>query len=149
MIQELQTYHLFLERIRSSALKSIEGLSDEQLNWRPREGYNSLGLLINHMAWAEKQWIGEHVGKIKVNRNRNAEFEPRTFTQQGLTSVQNEAAALTKKVFEDLKSEQLASGEKLAVSGYDYDIRGAILHIMTHLSHHEGQTILLRKLLNY
>jgi uncharacterized damage-inducible protein DinB len=37
--------------------KGIEGLSIEQLEWQPRPGMNSIGVLLTHTALTEAWWI--------------------------------------------------------------------------------------------
>ncbi|RMF87674.1 MAG: DUF1572 domain-containing protein [Nitrospinota bacterium] len=74
MHPQIEKYHKKLEEIRDLTFQRIEGLNDAQINWAPKQGYNSIGVIIKHMLGAEKFWIGEKIGGTPVHRDRDDEF---------------------------------------------------------------------------
>ncbi|HVL33102.1 MAG TPA: DinB family protein [Actinomycetota bacterium] len=49
----------FLDYYRETMLATCEGLSDEQLRWKPAATANSLLALTLHLAYVEKWWFAE------------------------------------------------------------------------------------------
>ncbi len=47
----------WLQHLRESAVFKLEGLSEEQLRWRPVPAANPLGVIVVHLAYAERLWI--------------------------------------------------------------------------------------------
>jgi uncharacterized damage-inducible protein DinB len=47
----------WLTHLRESAIYKLEDLDDEQLRWRPVAGANSLGEIVVHLGYAERQWL--------------------------------------------------------------------------------------------
>ena len=47
----------WLQHLRDSALFKLEGLSPEQLRWRPAPTANSLGVIVVHLGYAERLWL--------------------------------------------------------------------------------------------
>ena len=54
---ELTMLRAWLRYLRASALRKIEGLSPEQLRWRPAPGANSAGAIIQHLGYGERWWF--------------------------------------------------------------------------------------------
>ena len=47
----------WLEHLRGSAIYKIEGLDPEQVRWKPTPTANSLGSLVVHLGFCERQWV--------------------------------------------------------------------------------------------
>ena len=54
---EFTMLRAWMRYLRASALRKIEGLSPEQLRWRPAPGGNSAGGIIQHLGYAERWWF--------------------------------------------------------------------------------------------
>src|SRR5579863_7262810 len=54
--------------------KTVEGLSEEQLWWRPNEASNSIGNLLLHLRGNVRQWLVTSFNRVEDRRNRPAEF---------------------------------------------------------------------------
>src|SRR6516162_7962199 len=56
-LAEMPMARAWLLHLRDSAVFKLEGLSAEQLRWRPAPGANSLGVIVVHLGYAERLWI--------------------------------------------------------------------------------------------
>jgi hypothetical protein len=56
-LDEIPMARAWLHHLRESAVFKLEGLSPEQLRWRPAPSANSLGVLVVHLGYAERLWI--------------------------------------------------------------------------------------------
>ena len=73
---------LFLQFSRNKLLeqywprlrKAVEGLSEEQVWWRPNEASNSIGNLILHLNGNVWQWLVASFNRLEDQRDRPAEF---------------------------------------------------------------------------
>src|SRR5579864_7942477 len=55
----------------------VEGLSDEQVWWRPNDASNSIGNLILHLDGNVRQWLIASFRRSDDSRDRPAEFRER------------------------------------------------------------------------
>src|ERR671915_1343435 len=84
MLAEAQALMEQFERIHAEIFKWSEGLTDDQLNWKPPiNDTNSIGNLMSHILGAEMFSVVERIGGQSVNRDRSAEFGDRV-TRDGL-----------------------------------------------------------------
>jgi len=67
LFDRLQELHVGIER-------AIEGLPQAALDWIPGPVMNSLCVLVEHVAGAERYWIGDVVAGEPSGRDRDAEF---------------------------------------------------------------------------
>jgi uncharacterized damage-inducible protein DinB len=56
-LDEMPMARAWLQHLRESALFKLDGLSAEQLRWRPAPAANSLGVIVVHLGYAERLWI--------------------------------------------------------------------------------------------
>ncbi|MBV8161132.1 MAG: DinB family protein [Acidimicrobiia bacterium] len=49
--------HAWMRYLRASAARKIDGLTPEQLRWRPAPGANSAGAIVQHLGYAERWWF--------------------------------------------------------------------------------------------
>jgi hypothetical protein len=54
---EMAMARAWLEKLRESAVYKLDGLSAEQLQWKPTPAANSLGTLVRHLGLAERLWF--------------------------------------------------------------------------------------------
>src|SRR4051794_35526736 len=52
----------------------VEGLTEEQLWWRPNDASNSIGNLLLHLNGNVRQWVVASFNREEDGRNRPAEF---------------------------------------------------------------------------
>lgn len=54
---EMAMDRAWLVHLRESAIYKLEGLDEQQLRWRPSPTANSLGEIVVHLGYAERQWV--------------------------------------------------------------------------------------------
>ena len=57
--------------------RCVEGLTDEDIWWRPNPASNSIGNLILHLAGNVRQWVVSGIGGAPDERKRAAQPSPR------------------------------------------------------------------------
>lgn len=155
MQNRISEYYNWLETLRKPILKLVREISEEELNFKPLDRTNSIGIILRHTCGAEKFWIGEVVGKIKSHRIRKNEFETNWIKKKDILRLLIETQKRTKKVFSNLKTEELE--QKRAVNLYlttsqkarDYGkvtVLWAIQHNLEHFAQHSGQIMYIHKL---
>ncbi len=56
-LDEMPMARAWLQHLRDSAIFKVEGLTPEQLRWRPAPTANSLGVIVVHLGYAERLWL--------------------------------------------------------------------------------------------
>jgi uncharacterized damage-inducible protein DinB len=124
----------------------VEGLSEEQLWWRPNEASNSIGNLLLHLSGNVRQWIVTSFTGRQDQRNRPAEFAERAGGPAGevlarLGATLDEAAAVLSRLTE----EDLLT--PMEIQGYHVTGLAAIYHVVEHFGMHYGQIVYIAKAL--
>jgi uncharacterized damage-inducible protein DinB len=134
------------ERVHNEIFKWSEGLSDDQLNWKPpAKDTNSIGNLISHILGAELFSVVNRVGGQPVNRDRSAEFSNRV-TREGLVQRR---AEVEKRLRETLAKVTEADLDRVVTTPNGEAPAGRFLiYLVSHVSGHMGQVIMTRKLLD-
>ena len=131
----------YLPKIR----RSLEGLTAEDIWWRPNENCNSIGNLILHLAGNVRQWIKAGVGGALDVRERQEEFDAEGGLTAGeLVDLLEGALQEVDAVLADLPLERLE--EPLEIQGLRVTVFGAVYHAVEHFSMHTGQILYLAKL---
>jgi uncharacterized damage-inducible protein DinB len=147
MLAQAQALGDQFERIHKESFKWIDGLSDDQLNWKPpaTDG-NSVGNLVSHILGAELAAVVERVGGQAVSRNRAAEFSSH-YTREALVARRAEVETLVRETLEKLTPADFER-KVSAQGGGETAVGSFLMYLISHLSGHMGQVILTRKLLD-
>jgi uncharacterized damage-inducible protein DinB len=134
------------QRVHDEIFKWSDGLTDDQLNWRPpaKDG-NSIGNLMSHILGAEMFSIVERIGGQAVGRDRSAEFSHRA-TRDGLVQRRTEVERRVRETLEKLTPADFA--RVVSAPGGETTVDKFLVYLVSHLSGHMGQVILTRKLLD-
>ena len=125
--------------------RSLEGLSDEDIWWRPNDSSNSIGNLLLHLCGNVGQWIVGGVGGREFERQRQQEFdERRLLPARELVSRIRQVLAEADEVLGRVDAEMLLS--KRQIQGYEMSVLEAIYHVVEHFGMHTGQVIYLSKM---
>ena len=125
--------------------RSLEGLSDEEVWWRPNEASNSIGNLLLHLCGNVMQWIVGGVGGREVERQRQQEFdERRQIPARELLSRIRRVLAEADEVLASVDAEMLLGRRE--IQGYDVSVLDAVYHVVEHFGMHTGQVIYLSKM---
>jgi len=138
------------EELWSSLLKAVEDVDDTLLQWRPGPEFNSVAILLRHLAGSERWWIGEAIGGISSRRVRNAEFAHDSPRRADVLNTVEEARVVTRRALANLTMQDLQAETSPTVTRGDPPKRPtklwALLHCLEHLGYHRGQVLLLLRL---
>ncbi len=129
----------------------IDGLSVEDLDWRPGAEMNSLCVLGVHVCAAERFWIGIGIDEVS-ERDRPAEFRASGYTLEGLKSLFAANMVFYESAFRQQNLSRLS--EVVDVSQYmdrpsQEVTRGyALLRGLDHTAEHLGHAGMTRQLLD-
>jgi uncharacterized damage-inducible protein DinB len=131
----------YLPKIR----RAVEGLTTEDLWWRPNRESNSIGNLILHLAGNVRQWVVGGIGGAPDVRKRQEEFDREGgITGEELLEVLEATLAEVDDVLADCSADRL--GEERVIQGLNVTVLRALYHVVEHFSMHTGQIIYLAKL---
>ncbi len=143
---------LFLEHSRKKLfgewwprLRSlVEGLTEEQLWWRPNDASNSIGNLLLHLSGNVRQWMVASFNRQEDRRNRPAEFAETAGGPPGpilaeLGATLEEAEAVVSRLTE---ADLLAPME---IQGYHVTGLVAVYQVVEHFGLHYGQIVYIAK----
>lgn len=132
IVSAINQTHVYIER-------TISGIDDKTLWLKPRSNMPSAANLLLHMAGTEHEWIGNKIGGIKLDRNRDFEFDA------------DEESAMTKA---DICKKLIGIWDQtrsvmLALHGDEKRINDSALFCLhyteNHLAYHVGQLVFVVK----
>jgi uncharacterized damage-inducible protein DinB len=143
-------------RLRDDYLVKIiaatDGLTDEQVWWRPNEATNSIGNLILHLCGNARQWIVAGIAGAPDIRDRAREFAERE------PITRDDLIGLLDTTVREVDARLNALDEALVTSnsdgplqrvcrpqGFVQTVLDAVFHVVEHFSYHTGQIVLLAK----
>ena len=145
---------LFLEHSRNKLFgewwprvrSTVEGLSDEQLWWRPNEASNSIGNLLLHLNGNVRQWMVASFNRQEDRRDRPSEFTEKAGGTAGevlarLGVTMDEAATVLSRLTE----EDLSA--PMEIQGYHVTGLAAVYQVVEHFGLHYGQIVYITKAL--
>jgi uncharacterized damage-inducible protein DinB len=123
----------------------LRQLSDEDVNWRPFAGANSIANVVTHLCGNVGQWVVSGVGGAAVTRDRPAEFA------QDLRATAGELIRkLEATVAEADRTIAAVTGETILaqrrIQGYEKTVLAAIFHAVTHFEGHTHQVVYVTRL---
>jgi uncharacterized damage-inducible protein DinB len=123
---------------------AVEGLSEEQVWWRPNEASNSIGNLVLHLNGNVRQWLVDSFNGADDRRDRPAEFA----ATGGMTAAPL-LARLGATIDEaDAVLGRLTGDELLApytIQGYHVRGLDAVYQVVEHFGLHYGQITYIAK----
>jgi uncharacterized damage-inducible protein DinB len=136
----------WLQHLRDSAVFKLEGLSAEQLRWRPAPGANSLGVIVVHLGYAERLWIRAIFAGEPMDMGwRDHMFElPEGWTRDDVVSFYRAETERVDTVLDRAASFDLPSQGDLRPT----TLRWAVLHLIEETARHVGHMDITRELLD-
>lgn len=145
---ELETLQSWLvnkfKEIERRWLAAVEQLGEEQLNWRPNEGSNSIANLVVHIRGNVAERISAGIHGEHATRDRDAEFESVVLNKADLIVLVREAFGLVVRVVENMTPQQFAGTQM--VRGQLRTNFDVLLQCATHFSERLGQVLYVAKL---
>src|SRR5262245_22276730 len=146
MLAEAQAVWEQFERVHNEIFKWSDGLTDDQLNWKPAaKDTNSIGNLMSHILGPEIFAIVDRISGQPVSRDRSAEFTnpiTRTDLLRRRAEVEERIHATLDKLTAADLSRVVATPNGQAPAGK------FLIYLVSHVSGHMGQVIMTRKLLD-
>jgi uncharacterized damage-inducible protein DinB len=131
----------YLPKIRGA----LEGLTAEDLWWRPNKESNSIANLILHLAGNVRQWVVGGIGGAPDVRKRQEEFDREGGIEvEELVELLEATLAEVDDVLADLPADRL--GEERVIQGLNVTVLQALYHVVEHFSMHTGQILYVAKL---
>jgi uncharacterized damage-inducible protein DinB len=137
---------LVLVRELTAFQREIEMFPDDELVWTAPPGIsNSAGNLALHVAGNLQHFVGAILGGSGYVRTREREFSRRSGTRAELVQELARASEVVSRVLPGVPTEALSRTFPDRVYGIEVPTRLFLLHLVTHLAHHLGQTGYLRR----
>jgi len=140
-------FDAYLDRLRElhgDVGKAVADLPPEALDWSPREGVNSIAVLIAHIAGSERYWIGEQAGGLAVQRDRDSEFRTQSNDAASLLALLQDSESLAEETLASMTPGQLAEKRGALGNGYEYSAAWALWHALEHAALHVGHIQIMR-----
>jgi uncharacterized damage-inducible protein DinB len=133
-----------LQELHDDMAKTMEGLSPEALDWSPKEGVNSIAVLIVHLTGSQRFHFAEVIGGEDIQRDRDAEFRVQGLAFDELTSrLNNNIAYIT----DELEKLSLIDLERKCMFRTRETTIGWVLgHSLKHTATHLGHIQVMRDL---
>jgi uncharacterized damage-inducible protein DinB len=146
----VQALAAHLEEVWDALLKEVAGVDETLFHWTAGREFNSVAILLRHLAGSERYWIGEAIGGIPSHRVRDKEFEHDRPRREDVLRAVEEARRVTRQVLAPLTMADLEAEAALSGAGGTAPRRRtklwSLLHYIEHLGYHRGQGLLLLKL---
>jgi uncharacterized damage-inducible protein DinB len=133
-----------LYRMRLNVLLAVRDLNEEQLWYRLGPDVSAIGNLLMHLRGSEHQWIGNKIGGIPLQRDRDHEFAARRGKDLGeLIRDIEDTERQTRSTLSALSTETILAFR----SDQGYSIEFILHYMIQHFSLHLGQIIAVREYL--
>jgi uncharacterized damage-inducible protein DinB len=136
----------WLQHLRDSAVFKLEGLSADQLRWRPAPAANSLGVIVVHLGYAERLWIRAIFAGEPMDMGWRAHmFElPEGWSRDDVVAFYRAETAQADAVLDQASSFDLPSRAGFRPT----TLRWAVLHLIEETARHVGHMDITRELLD-
>ena len=136
----------WLQHLRDSAIYKLEGLTGDQLRWRPAPSANSLGVIGVHLGYSERLWLRAIVAGERMDMAwRSRMFElPDEWGVDEVVSFYREESARADAVLDAASSfDQPSAGDLRPTT-----LRWAVFHVIEETARHVGHMDITRELLD-
>jgi Protein of unknown function (DUF664) len=147
---EIDSFRIRFEYEFGRLLKTIDGLDDEAVNWKPAApGANSLLVLVTHTLGSAEDHVVRVAAGMTVVRNRDAEFA----AKGGTTHLASRAEEVRRRIGEALSTLEGRLDEERDVPFREWPaqkatVRDRLINSVAHTVEHVGHAQLTRDLLN-
>ena len=133
-------------RYRATAEEALAQVPDEALNRVPLPDGNSLAMLVRHLSGNLTSRFTDFLTSDgeKPWRNREGEFEERSYTREEVEKRWQEGWSVLAQVLEQLSKEDL--DRTVRIRGQELTVHAALARSLAHLSYHVGQMVLLARM---
>lgn len=144
--QQIDTFWGYISRSIDRIIVCLDGLPEDDLNWRPIETANSLYVLATHiLGTTEENIVGTLCGQ-QVERQREAEFAASGASAEPIQSKWSELRIRIEQCLEHLPSGELDRKREHPRRG-QLTGREVLIVVARHAAEHMGQAEFTRDLL--
>ncbi len=134
-----------LRNMHGKIVHCLGQLSDEDLNWRPFAGANSIGNIVTHLCGNVTQWIVDGVIERPSRRNRPGEFAQDLVV--GREKLLSDLAAVVRAADETIAGVTADTAlSPRRIQGWDETPLSAIFHAVSHFEGHTHQIVYITRL---
>jgi uncharacterized damage-inducible protein DinB len=143
---EMTMSRAWLTHLRESAIFKLEDLDYEQLRWKPAPAANSLGGIVVHLGYAERQWLRAIFAGEPMDMSwREHMFEvPDGWSVDDVVSFYRSESAAADAVLDGANSIDLPSSGNLRPT----TLRWVVTHMIEAIARHVGHMDITRELLD-
>ena len=138
-------YLSHMQRLRDDALRDLESLPQEAMDWVPALEMNSFCALVVHMTSAERYWIGDVAGGKSLGRTREQEFQARGLKKEILVDMVRTTYEDTCEIVQKLSLEDLATKRISLLINREVTVGWALAKALMHTSLHVGHIQIQRQ----
>lgn len=153
----MTTKELFLDQYKATydeknwypnLLEAVDGLTDEQANWKPADNLNSILQLVHHLVFWNERYLRRFRGEIPPPVEKSDKDPSFDIGEPDW----NRTLEIFKRVMSELQDELSKADEQKLQSKpfkeYDDPWYSVFSNIHIHNAYHTGQIIMLRKMQN-
>ena len=132
--------------LHNEVKQTIQNLPETALDWSPGPDFNPINILVAHIAGSEAFWIGEFLGELPANRNRDTEFQVTGLDHKSIDELLDRSLAVVREALEELPVDALATERLSAGHGRNFSLGWALAHGLEHTAQHVGHIQLTAQL---
>jgi len=139
-------YEALLDQFRelhAVAVKTLDEMPAEALDWAPGPEMNSLAVLVMHFTGSERYWVSDVTIGVPSFRNREAEFQAKGLDAAALKQRIADLDAFEAAAFEKLRVRDLEAHKIAPRDGRNVTVAWALLHALEHTAVHIGHIEIL------
>ncbi|MBV9666031.1 MAG: DUF664 domain-containing protein [Actinobacteria bacterium] len=143
---EMAMARAWMHHLRESAIFKLEDLDDEQLRWKPAPTANSLGVIVHHLALAERLWVRAIWAGEEMDMSwRQHMFEiPDGWSVADAVDFYRAETAAVDAVLDSVDTFDLPSRGQMRQT----TLRWAVFHLIEETARHVGHMDITRELLD-
>ena len=132
----------FADYIFDRLTHTIEGISEEELNWRPVDESNNIHWILTHTTRIAYLLIPQVLSRTHNPTGWDDDYEQQKHTLEDLRKDLKKARKPVVNGIRDLDEKQLE--EKINIWGGERPLKEPIFALLGELLHHNGQMAMLR-----
>lgn len=146
MLAFYQVYNDLFSELLERMDGAFSDLAEEALDWTPDPALNPITVLVVHTTGALQDWVGQMLGDIPTQRDRDEEFQAKGLSKFQLHELIRGAEEVVHQVLENSTKEDLEQ-KRYSVIHKDYFTGGfALAHALEHTALHLGHLEVMREL---
>ncbi len=145
-LEEMAMARAWLQHLRESAIFKVEGLTPQQLRWRPAATANSLGAIVVHLGYAERLWLRAICAGEPMDMGwRSHMFElPEGWSVDDVVDFYRTETTRADAVLDQASTFDLPSAGDFRPT----TLRWAVVHLIEETARHVGHMDITRELLD-